>query len=202
MADIHISLTRFVDFVIKAGSPRYTSLKETKQQTLTPYSPATDYYKQLREAIVEFHRFGKPISSVEQVATKATDKRREATYSVLAVGYKKFLGRKTVTWFTPPSANWMANGVSVSINPELGLGFGDKKHVVKLYFKPKEPSKHQVKAILALMDDQLQDTGKSRTMAILDIRRSKLITDTPCDPRLLALMRGEAAAIAAIWPTL
>jgi hypothetical protein len=199
---ITISLTRFVDFVIKSGSPKYTSLKETKDQVSKAYDPAADYYKQIRDAIVEHHRKGTPYSAVEAVANSATNRSKSTNYPLIALGHKKFLGKKTVAWFKPPSTPWVHGGVTVALNPELGLEIGGKKCVIKMYFKSDQPRKLEVKAILALMDDQLQDATKSRVMAILDVRRSKLITDHPPDQALLALMKGEAAAIQTIWPSL
>ena len=83
--------------------------------------------------------------------------------------------------------------------PVFGVG---RRHVIKLYLKGEEPKKLEVKSILSLMDEQLQDSKKSLTMAILDVRRAKLISDLPPDPGLVALMMGEAAAIATIWPRL
>lgn len=199
---IQISLTRFVDFAIKAGSPKVTSLRETKRQVAAGYDPVVDYYKHIRNAIVDHHKLGKPFSIVEHVANNATNKSKHENYPLIAAGYKKFRGSKTMTWFRPPKSDWSHSGVEVSLNPELGLDFNGKRHVIKIYFKSDEPRKLEVKAILSLMDDQLQDAKKSLTMAILDVRRSKLITDIPPDPVLVALMRGEAAAIATIWPSL
>lgn len=48
---IEISLTRFLDFTLKSGSPQLTSLRQTKQQVAEGYDPMTDYYKQTRDAI-------------------------------------------------------------------------------------------------------------------------------------------------------
>ena len=199
---IQISLTRFVDFVIKAGSPKVTSLKETKKQVMDGYDPATDYYKQIRDAIVAHHKDGRHFSTVESVAKLVTHKSKVENYPLIVAGYKKFRGSKNLSWFRPPNRDWDHSGVFVSLNPELGLEIGGNRHVIKLYFKGDEPRKLEVKAILSLMDEQLQDVKKTLTMAILDVRRGKLITDTPPDPGLIALMKGEAAAIATIWPTL
>lgn len=199
---IQISLTRLVDFAIKAGSPKVTSLRETKKQIADGYDPIVDYYKQIRNAIIDHHKLGKSFSVVESIANNVTNKSKQDNYPLIAAGYKKFRGTKSISWFKPPSRDWTHAGVSVSLNPELGLDVSGSRHVIKLYFKGDEPRKLEVKAILALMDDQLQDAKQSLRMGILDVRRSKLITDVPTDKSLVALMCGEAAAIATIWPTL
>ncbi|QDU04019.1 hypothetical protein V6x_37440 [Gimesia chilikensis] len=199
---IEISLTRFLDYTIKNGTPKLNSLKLTKKQLAEPYNPATDYYKQIREVIINCHKKGKPLSTITEVAKNVRHAGKRENYPSIASGYKKFIGRKSVKWFTPPQINWEANGVSVSLNPELGLEIDGIRNVIKLYFKSDNPSKYQVRAILSLMDSTLQNSKNNLTMGILNVRKGKLITDNPPDPSFLALMEGEAASIAAIWPSI
>ncbi len=199
---IEISLTRFIDFTLKSGSPKFTSLRQTKKQLADEYDPVTDYYKQIRDAIVSYHRNGKPFSSIETVATTVKNKSKQKNYPSIAAGYKQFLGKKQIKWFKPPQADWTAHGVSVSINPELGLDFNGTAHVIKLYFKEGRPKKLEVGGVLSLMDALLHNNAHTRTMGLLDVRRGKLFTDAPPNSDLLALMQGEAASIATMWPFL
>lgn len=196
---IEISLTRFLDFTMKSGSPRLTSLQQTKKQLAEKYNPATDYYKQIRDSIVAHHRNARPFSSIESVAANVNNKSKKENYPLIAAGYKSFRGRKQMAWFAPPQGDWSAHGVSVSLNPELGLDIKGNRHVIKLYFKADQPRKLEVRAILSLMDAVLQNSKHDLIMGVLDVRRGKLITDIPPDPALMALMQGEAAAIAAMW---
>jgi len=199
---IEISLTRFLDFTLKNGSPKVTSLQQTKRQVMEEYNPATDYYKQIRDAIVNHHKKETSFSSVERLASSIQNKSKRDNYPLIAAGYKKFQGRKQIKWFKPPHKSWTANDVSVSINPELGLEINGKQNVIKMYFKADGPKKQEVKAILSLMDAVLQNPKTNYTMGILDVRNGKLFTDVPQDPGLMALMQGEAAAIAAMWPSM
>ena len=84
----------------------------------------------------------------------------------------------------------------MSLNPELGLEIKGTRNVIKLYFKADQPRKLEIRAIISLMDAVLQNTKNDLTMGVLDVRRGKLITDNPPAPALMALMQGEAAAIA------
>jgi hypothetical protein len=52
-----ISLTEFVDFVITAGPPKITKVKNIK--TKPPYQPQLDFWKKLRDSIEAFHSQGK-----------------------------------------------------------------------------------------------------------------------------------------------
>lgn len=162
----------------------------------------TDYYKQIRDAIVAHHRNGNPFVTIQDVAANVKNKSKHENYPAIAAGYKLFRGKKQFKCFSPPQSDWTTHGVSVSLNPELGLELAGAKNVIKLYFKADQPRKLEVRAILSLMDAVLQNVKRDFTMGILDVRRGKLITDNPPNPSLLALMQGEAAAIAAMWPSL
>jgi hypothetical protein len=199
---IEISLTRFIDFTLKSGTPKITSLKEAKKQILEPYNPAKDYYKQIRDAVINHHRNGTPYSHVEAIASSVQNKTKQINYPLIAAGYKKFRGSKQLKWFKPPQSVWDANGVRVSINPELGLEVKGVPHIIKMYFKADAFRKQEVRAILSLMDMVLQQPNKNLKMGVLDVRNGKLHTDEPPDPTLLALMHGETASIAAMWPAL
>jgi hypothetical protein len=57
-----VSLTYFVDFVLKVGTPKLSGVKEFKEHR---YDHLTDFYKPLREAIVDMHEKGKPTSALD-----------------------------------------------------------------------------------------------------------------------------------------
>src|SRR5215813_13886081 len=50
-----VSLTYFVDFVLKVGTPKLSGVKELKEHR---YDHLTDFYKPLREAIIDMHEKG------------------------------------------------------------------------------------------------------------------------------------------------
>ena len=196
---IDVSLTRFVDFVIKSGTPKLTVVRQTKQQHQEEYSPAKDYYKQIRDAIIAHHRDSKPFSTVDHVATNVNNRSKQENYPLIARGYKKFLGRKNARWFSPPHQSWVHGNLQVSLNPELGLEINGECYVIKLYFKGDKPRKAETKAILALMEMQLQTPTRPKRMAILDVRRAKLLAEPAFNPSLVFLMQGEAVSFASIY---
>ena len=57
---IDTTLTEFVDFVSKAGTPKLTVVRKVKQRHAEGYDPQTDFYKIIREGIVLMHRLNKP----------------------------------------------------------------------------------------------------------------------------------------------
>jgi hypothetical protein len=70
-----------------------------------------------------------------------TDKKKQARYPEAVKSYKRFLGKKEIHWFNPPRAMWKYGGLTVRVNPELGLQIKGKKYAIKLYFKGEKPTK-------------------------------------------------------------
>jgi len=199
---IEITLTQFVDFVLKSGSPKLTVVRHVKKQHGEGYSPQTDFYKPIRDALVELHRAGQPLTTLEQVLRGLTDKKKQTAYPVLVRGYKKFAARRALEWFGPPRKAWVVDDLSVSLNPELGLKIGGSPHLVKLYFKDGEPGKRQVEAMLHLLQSELRPKTGGVRVGLLDVRRGKLILPTDYDPAYLTLMEGEARSFASIYRSL
>jgi len=196
--EIEISLTDFVDFVCKAGSAKLTQVKKLKNREA--YSPATDFYKGLREGLIENHQADGDKSGLKNIWDSVTDEKKKKNYAEAIEGYKKFWGRKAVKWFKPPYKHWIVGDLDVRINPELGLDYDGKYYVVKLYFKKDKLSKDKIDQILTLMESQLRKHVEDEIrMAILDVKNSKLFIKNDDDLSLLPLLDGEARSLEAIW---
>lgn len=195
---MEISLTDFVDFTLKTGSSRVAKVRELKRRP-PGYDPATDFWKALREAIIEFHRSGTGIATLDAVASGATP-RRTARYADAIAGYKKFLKKKDLKWFAPRSSRWTEAGLVVKVNPELGLVIGATPSVVKLYFKTDAPTRSRVQAVLGMMEAVLP-LPRSGQFAVLDVANGRLMPPgarwSKDDTR--ALLSGEAHAFVEIW---
>ena len=87
-----ISLTDFVDIVSKAGRPKATKVRQVKERP--DYEPAFDFYKALREHIVEVHSSGGGKEIISDVMVSISDPKKIKNYPELLAGYKKWLGRK------------------------------------------------------------------------------------------------------------
>ena len=184
-----VSLTVFVDFVSKSGTPKATVVRQWKNKD--DYSIATDYYKRIRDAIIEFHRTGTQISNL--AAGAATHKR--ANYHAVAKGHKKWVGKKNLVWLEPPSGVWVQDDLEVSVNPELGLEVEGVPHLIKLYFKAR------VDLVTHLMSVTLGKRAPSGcVMGVLDLRNAKLITPTVPISGLTAQLQAEAAYWNTLWP--
>ena len=192
-----VSLTVFVDFVSKSGTPKATVVRQWKNRG--GYSVATDYYKRIRDAIVEFHQTGTEISDLAAGAAK----HKRDNYRAVATGHAKWVGKKTLVWFEPPSRVWAQDGLEVSVNPELGLEVGGVPHLIKLYFKAEKLAKNRVDLITQLMRVTLRRRAPSGcVMGVLDLRNAKLITPTVTISGLSAQLKAEAAYWNTLWESI
>ncbi|MBL3657389.1 hypothetical protein [Fulvivirga sediminis] len=134
-----ISLTSFIDFVLKSGSPKMTCAKQIKNQIAEVYDPIKDYYKRFRDAIQELHKHRRPKNDISEIIGELPSSKLE-NYKKMEAGYKKFMGNKKISWFPPERENWFHGNLNIPINPEVGLEWNGEKYLVKLYLKSAKPS--------------------------------------------------------------
>lgn len=195
--DKQVSLTTFVDFVSKAGTPKATVVRRWKESG--DYEIVTDFYKRVREAIVEYHKNGTAIDAT----FPGCDEKKLPHFDNVLAGHKKWVHRKALKWFAPPTEVWQCGRLGVSINPELGLSVDGIPHLIKLYFKGDTLARSRVNIITQLMTSALAGVApKHCVMAVLDIRNARLFSGQGNDSRLEAQLKAEAAYWNALWPNL
>lgn len=198
-----ISLTDLVDIVSLSGRPKATRVRLIKKRP--PYDPASDFYRRIRETIIESHDRNQDKDFIDTAMATLTDPKKATAYPAIAKAYKRWWGRKNLVWFEPPDKIYMHSGIGVSVNPELGLKIDGKPHLIKLYFKTKPLEKPQIDIITHLMSITLSDlcpSPENTIMSVLDIRRARLVAPTVPIPSLNGMLQAELAYIAALWPTL
>lgn len=194
-----ISLTHFVDFVSKVGTPKLTLVKNVKEQLANAYDPASDFYKTVRDGIIEMHKKGDPKTTLDVLLTGLGDHKKQTAYPPIVAGYKKFLGRKAIAWFDPPREEWTHAGLAVNVNPELGLNINGVPHAIKLYFKAVKLTKLRIDIATQLMELALGTGGSSTVFGVLDVRNARLFTSGGTSSGVIALLRGEAASFAEVY---
>ena len=196
----YLVLTDFLDVVSKSGSPKATKVKELKHRP--PYSPATDFYKPLRDGLVAIHKNGKAKSALQLLLPTMKDKKKHSNYPPALVGYRKWWGNKSFIWFDPPYGAYSKLGFDIGVNPELGLEFLGQRHAIKLYLKDEALTKLRVDLITGLMSYVLSPlAGSNVIMSVLDVRRSKLISGSANVAGLMPIVDAELSYIATLWPS-
>jgi hypothetical protein len=190
-----ISITDFTDFILKVGPPKITKVAELHRRM--EYIPAHDFWKPLRDQICDFHE-GK--NSDLSFASTGAHSRKQTRYEEAIKGYKKFLKEREYEWFKPHRSQWLYEDLAVRINPEVGMKIGSKSFLIKLYFKQETLTNSRVQLALSLMHEGQKTKGY--TVAILDVVRSRLHSESSRNPQMKALLNGEAATFLAIWNSL
>jgi hypothetical protein len=190
-----ISLSYFVDFVLRSGTPKLTGVKEFKENKDEIY---TDFYRSVREAIVEMHQTGLEPSCLDAFVEAQTDTRRCRIYPGVVAGYQKFLRSGKMKWFEPPTRALPLGGIALNVNPEVGLVIDGTPHAIKLYFRSDPLSSKRVAVIIHLLTTAFATTWPGTVFSVLDVRNAKLHSSKP-NPRLNLLLRGEAAAFSTIY---
>lgn len=199
------SMSNFIDFVLADGVKRVSTLADFRR---TKESIVVDFYKPIREVIVEIHRRSQdPAQAFDALMARTTDARAARIFPVVASGYLRWLGEaKPERAFKAASSAIPAGvGLSIPVNPEIGLVLGGERHHLKLYLRAKEPiPQKRVDLTIALMAAAL-DVDRRHKLAVLDVPRSKLhyLSAKSAEPRawqrLQTLVAMEAASYATGW---
>ncbi len=196
-----LSLTDFIAVVSKSGTSKANEVRKIKNRP--KYNPAFDFYKKIRDEIIDVHKNERTKKALDSCLKNITDKKKQTLYPSIISDYKKWWGRKNITWLEPPSDLFSSNGVDINVKPDLGLNINDAPHLIKLYFKTDPISKRQIDIITHLMTITLiGKSPKGTTMAVLDIRKNKLISPTVKINGLSEMIQAEMAYISALWDTL
>lgn len=194
----YISLSDFIEYVSKSGTTKFSKVKAIYRRE--DYHPSKDFWRILREAIIELHSKNRDKSDLDEVLKGLTDRKKQNRYPELVKQYKSFLGRKKIEWFEPPIKEWKFENLKVKLNPELGLDINGKLYVIKLWFKAEKLSKAKAELILLLLNEKLQTKKfKDVTFAILDIGNKKLFDSTKLTSAEFPLLEAEALSFIRIW---
>ena len=194
-----LCLADLVDVVSRTGEQKARKLLEIKKRP--KYDPKADFYKRIRETIVECHEKGLGKEHIHTDLGDLKDKKKRNHYPAVASAYESWWGRKRVNWFVPRASTWKSQGVEVSVNPELGLNINGFDYLIKLYFKRSRLESRQAQIVTHVMRQALAKHHPDAQMSVLDIRSGKLLCVNA--PRLIGpVLEAEVAYIAAIWPLL
>lgn len=201
MNKVVITQTDYIDFISKSGTSKAAKVRSLHDRP--KYHPAFDFYKPLREEIVEHLKYDKKKQDLFSFPSVVTDTKKRARYLSLINGYAKFIGRKKATWFDPPSANWDYKELRIKMNPEIGLILNSNKYIIKMYFKDSPLQSKDIKVLLWMMENSLC-TGlfNGYKCALLDVENGKMHYSKSKDPSIHALLEGEAEFFLKLWHSL
>lgn len=198
---VGISLSDFVDYVSKAGTKKFSKVKEIKRRP--EYEPKFDFWKPLRDSIIRLHKNTGNKKDLDKVIGKITNAKKINPYTTVVKQYKSFLGRKKLEWFDPPKKDWEYEGLKIRLNPEIGLEINGEFHVIKLWFKAEKLSQAKVDCIILLMQEKLRSKKfNDINFSVLDIQQKKFYTKTNLSNEQFPMLEGEVLSFMKIWETL
>lgn len=197
--NISISMTNFVDFVITSGNPRITQVKNIRNLYGEKYKPHKDYWRILREEIINYHKKGEAKVDLDGILSNIENSPKEQNYGVCIASYKRWLGRKKINWIGSSKTTWCSDRLCVKVNPELGLSIDGKDYAIKLYFRAKKLSKTRIDTILYLIRKSLPKSKRFSTPGILDVQRGKLFIPTRKINGIDILLEGEVSGFLSMW---
>jgi hypothetical protein len=200
--NVEITQSDFIDFTMKTGLPRQTKVREIKERP--EYDPKTDFWRQLRTGLIEYHRDGCPDpDQLDDIMRGISNPRKLSAYPPRIDGHKKFVRKKSIEWLRPPRTTWSGSGLTVIVNPEIGMTIDGVTYVTKLYFKEDSPTRSQVDLSLGMMDISLKGhVPEGTVMSILDVEAAKLYVPGSRTASVGPVLAGEAAAFVTIWNSL
>lgn len=186
-----VNLSLFVEFTVAQGTARVACVADSKNE----YDPRIDFYKGFRERAIKQLVKGWSAQEFRQLVKEVKAPGKQASYESCRSGLTQWARGKEITATRAPNQIWSAAGLEVSVNPELRLVIDGDRYVVKLYFKGPELTTAREEHLLFLLNET---APKGFEAAVLDVRRSQLLTAQGQDPDLEALIISDAAAFAAL----
>lgn len=202
---IGISLTQFIDFTLKgSGTAKANHVHKVKYDS--EYSPATDYWKQLRDAIKKTHQENLPLENLYNLL-EVVNERKKANYRKSINQYVNFARNKEIKYFETGSSFWSFNDeLMVRSSPEIGLEIDDVPYLLKVYYKGKnnKVDTHKVKSTLTLMDCSKRDfiPPDGAITALLNLNNRKFYESNGANKPLLLALEGEATQFVYLWNNL
>ncbi len=193
-----ISLSYFVDFVLTSGTGKLTSVKQLKQGRDERFS---DFYRPVREAIVDMHQKGLDTLVLDDLMSSLVDPRERRIFPKVVNGYRKFLRQGKMTWFEPPMRDYPLGPLSVRVNPEIGLLIDGRPHAIKLYFRGDPLSPQRIVVVNQLLANALSTTWPGTVFSVLDVRRARLYPYRP-KSEVGLLLKAEAASLSTLYSSI
>jgi hypothetical protein len=194
---LQVTSTTYMDFLLRTSIARLRVVREAREQYEDGgYQQGQDYYRRMREGIVDMHRIGGDSAALWQIV-EAAPVRKRTNFEACAKGYEAWMRKRGFIWSRRPASRlWKHGGLSVIVNPELLMRIDDEPHRVKLYFKA-PPIKQAGANLVIHLFEAVSPTDAH--IAVLDVRRGKMFRKTRSSRDYETVLRSEALSFSAMW---
>lgn len=204
---VKVSLTQFLTFnATVSTSAKINYIEKIKQNT--DYSPAFDYWKELREAIKNCLQNKEPIESLLDVSSHVrVDK--QSNYLNESKRMIHFVNNHDIQYFETGHATWSSKSgqLVIAASPELGLTIDGKDYFIKNYYKKRNKNQKvtakNIQSTLALMNLAKQENPIPNIQcAVLNLQNEKLLTNPLVSPATKLALDVDADTLVNIWNTI
>lgn len=176
-----ISLTQYLTFTGKVSTEaKLNAVKKIKYDS--SYSPATDYWKLLRDKVFEVLSTGSDIEQIRSVLSSVSDDSKKANYERDINKLIGFFKKRKVQHFDTGSASIkISDDLSLNANPEIGLYIDGAPYLLKIYYKKPDATtkitKKNIQSTLTAMSLAKKnfDVPSETKIAVLNLQNGKLI---------------------------
>ena len=170
-------LTQFITYKLKAStSSKITYLRNVKNNG--SYSPYTDYWRQLRQAIA---LVANNIENMEYLYTvvENADERYKDNYYRDVSRFINYVKKNNVKFISVSKAKWTYKDLIVTASPEVGMKIGDEEYSVKIYYKVKKETEKWLAKNIAPTLNLMRSANpmEKKTFAILNLQNGRLYSE-------------------------
>ena len=191
-------MSTFAEFASKTGPSKATVVKNWKYKP--DYSPALDFYKDIRDALPEYCLKRTDENGLEEIIDSTSPKKRDH-FKQAVEGFLTWKKSKSGSWRDPPRASWISHGVEIKVAPEIGFRNDDGVVTwVKLYFRSQKLKKYQADIYLEIMANAFDVSRSSDVVvSVLDVKEAREYLASGSRPAINSLLHAEAAYWTVLW---
>jgi len=166
-----IIFERFADYILKKEKSKKNFVHKIINQG--DYEAKKDYYLQLRIKLINLLKKNKSLEELDELISVVSSKKTN-NYRVLIENIQSFLKGRNYKWIDPQKGEINYSGLTVNVNPEIGLLIDGTTYYIKIYFKQQEISIKKVCILEKIMQDFCKEENNNVKLAVWDIKRCKM----------------------------
>lgn len=193
--EAEVGLSAFVTFASATDDKKRLAAASRASE----YSPASDYYREFREAFRSGRRSRDDRGAMTRLLTSCPPPKLD-NYKELVGGWLRFVeSRSGDVPVEFPAAKWRTPAMGIRVTPDFAVRRPDGTYeVIKLYLKKARPGERELVATLWPLEKALAQVRRGVRTAMLDVRRCRLYDQVPDSAELRAWVEAEADQLAAL----
>ncbi len=197
---LSVSLNKLAVFLQHTGHKKRQAVQS---MLATDFDLTKVFYWPLLRGLLTMHQKGNTVDMLRRELLARVSPKKHPLYTLYLDNYKTLLGRKKVSWFSPPATNWRYRELVLRIRPHLGLTINGRRHVVLLWMQ-KDPMTRDSRQFLlnCLWHFFPDELAAGTTFGIVELCTGKLHTKARPLPHLEVLLQAEAEYFLLLWNAL